>query len=195
MDEAQKQLFYETFWKSAGEQITNQVPELFPAVVMVQAAVETYYNVHGVSQGRIGWNGTNNFAGISPGGQIANYRNGTDYAQAYVSVIRQNGFGYPAVLAAKTEVEQMVALGSSEWARSHYSRNGEGPGTELESVYGTDKALIEGVLVKAAPTPAVQAAKEKADADDVAALDKAFLEIGAMLANLQSLRSILETLK
>lgn len=143
----EKQKFYE-YVHPIAKSIKALVPRLFLAVLMVQSAFETGYSTCGVSQCREseGWQGTNNFSGIMPGGRIANYPTITDYVDAYARVIQTPAFGYPAVLAAGNVDEQFIALGASEWnGAGHYAINGA-VGQQLIQVYQGDLAILDAIL-------------------------------------------------
>ena len=142
---------------------------LFPEVLMSQFANETGWHAEGVWQGNPGWKGRYNLAGISPNGQIADYTNYTEFEQAYVSVITQSAYGFPAVLSSQNINTQFVALGRSDWALPyHYDLQGKGsrPGIDLLQIYNDYKAQISAALDAARssekPVPQPQPAQEPA---------------------------------
>lgn len=135
-------------------EIAAQIPkdkgELFPETIMVQAADETEWNTAGCWHGIEGWEGENNFAGISPNGKLGNYATVSDYVKAYVSTISQNAFGFPAVLQATNPTLQMTRLGKSEWAGSHYDVANDGrPGKDIIAIYSQYQTDIEEAIADA----------------------------------------------
>lgn len=146
---------------------------MFPETLMVQAADETGFHTQGCSQGQEGWKGKNNFSGISPTvdgtPELADYATTDDYVKAYVQVIEQNAFGYPLVLQSTNPELQMVRLGRSSWAGSHYDAAKTGrPGHDLVSIYHAYQTEIESALndARAAehsdPTPSEPAQSDPA---------------------------------
>lgn len=126
--------------------ISNRLgAHVFPETLMAQFADETHFDETGTHP-----KGHNNLAGISPGGQIADFVSLAAFADSYVSTISQNDYGFPAVLEADAITLQMIRLGQSEWAGSHYDTNKSGrPGCDLIAVYMNFKTDIEDAISRA----------------------------------------------
>lgn len=139
---------------------------MFPETLMVQFAEETGFHEEGVWQGNEGWKGKYNLAGISPSGGIADYTSYKEFEDAYVSTIKQDAYGFPAVLLAPNPETQMLRLGRSEWAIPyHYDRQGKGgrPGIDLTSLYQDYSREIADALNSARAALANKPAQEVAE--------------------------------
>lgn len=129
---------------------------MFAAVVVAQCADESGWHVEGVCEGKEGWLGVRNYAGISPNKKIANFATDEDFINSYVSTIEQNEYGFPDVLTATNPVLQIIRLGRSEWAGSQYDRAGDGrPGKDVLSIYQNHLVDIETALSNAQTIHAV----------------------------------------
>jgi hypothetical protein len=121
-----------------------------PETLLCQFADETGWHPEGTWHGIEGWRGKNNLAGISPGGQIGDYDTLDDFANAYVHVIEQDAYGFPAVLAETDIVRQCIDLGRSQWAGSKYDSDNTGrPGVDLTTIYQNYSQMIEDALNEA----------------------------------------------
>lgn len=145
-----------TWFAPIADEISKRVAEtgdghtLYPEVLMVQAADECKYNTAGCWHGNPEWKGENNFSGISPNGQLADYATLEEYMDDYVRVITFDAFGYPEVLASTNPELQMIRLGRSEWAGSHYDANKLGrPGVDLVNTYNSYRSIIESAIAVA----------------------------------------------
>lgn len=126
--------------------------KLKPESILVQCADESGFDVRGCAQGHENWKGHYNMAGISPNGVIADYPNYQSFADAYVSTIMQNAFGFPQVLEAGTIELQLIRLGQSKWAGSQYDREKSGrPGIDLLTIWRDYRGLIEDALQQTSP--------------------------------------------
>ncbi|MGH7639508.1 MAG: hypothetical protein ACREN7_00250 [Candidatus Dormibacteria bacterium] len=143
--------FVSKLWPAA--KVASAGTGLSPCLFIVQWAQETG---NGTCSNCPPAAGCNNYAGINGSGcgyGYAKYANLTDFANACVAVLHQNGYGYPAVLATAGQAlhTQMTALGSSGWAASHY---GSPPGSDLWSLWESAYSKLGlSCGVSAAPPP------------------------------------------
>ena len=124
---------------------------LFPQTAVVQWAVETGYDLTGSPAG------SDNLAGLGDetSDEAVSYPSLSAFVAAYAANLK--GPDYAAVLAATTVPLQMIALGQSPWAASHYAADGTA-GELLMEVYQENQALIDG-LFATAPTFAMPTLK------------------------------------
>lgn len=123
---------------------------MLPEVLIAQFADETGFHAEGVWQGKEGWSGKFNLAGISPNGKIADYASYAEFGAAYVKTISTKGYGYPVVLAQRNISAQCTALGKSSWAGTRYDADKTGePGKDLIGIYNRYRVEIESALTKA----------------------------------------------
>ncbi len=134
-------------------QLCSRGTGLSPCLFIVQWAEETG---NGTCSNCPPASGCNNYAGINGSGcgyGFARYANLTDFANAVIAVLHQNGYGYPALLrtAGQSLHTQITALGATGWAASHY---GSPPGSSLWNLWeGAYSKLGLSCGVSAAPPP------------------------------------------
>lgn len=86
------------------------------SVILAQWAIETGY---GTSRA---WLKGNNYAGVSPGGRLADYPTRTDGLAAYIATLQHRR--YDPIRHTSSAHGAAVALGQSPWAESHYGGDG-----------------------------------------------------------------------
>lgn len=136
---------------------------LWTSVVLAQWSNETFY---GTSRA---WVFGHNPAGISPGGQIADYPSLGDGLRAYVFTM---GLEYYApVRAARPQgaVAQALALGRSPWAGGHYIGEGsEEPGSALVGIIESmDLTAYDGAEQTLNPQPQPSTAPPPPEEDEM----------------------------
>lgn len=125
-------------------------------------AVVDYQTKHGlVPDGIVGPKTWSALLGIPAGPHIADYASYDEFAQAYQHVIAQNAYGFPETLDATNPELQMVRLGRSQWAGSHYDAHKTGrPGIDLVTLYNDYRpeilAALSAAQAKTESTPAAQ---------------------------------------
>lgn len=108
---------------------------IFPETALVQWAVETGYGTSELCTVE------NNYAGITTGDgkTFLHFMNGYDFVNTYVNDLHLKY--YTNVLNQRDITEQLLELGISPWAGSHYMENGIA-GQELVSIYQNNKTQI-----------------------------------------------------
>jgi hypothetical protein len=117
-----------------------------PFLILAQWGVETGW---GTSRA---WRIGNNYAGVSPGGKVANYADRAAGLAAYERALNQHYYDDVRKAGAEHPTDQLTALAKSPWAAGHYkSRDGTVGGSLQLAMGDVVNAPLPAVLKKWEP--------------------------------------------
>ena len=128
---AQQRAFYTKLWPYCLQ--CAKGTGLSPCLFLCQWADETEY---GTCTDCPPAAGCNNYSGINGTGcdGYQAYSSLSAFANGEIAVLHQSNFASVLAAAGESLHDQMIALGSSPWAGSHYN-NGSGPGSVLWQIW------------------------------------------------------------